>query len=291
MITCKDWYILLVLVSFCLPSPLWAFSFSLSKQTISLGETAVLRIDFSEVTQEGNPLILDELLNQAPKLKILERNLQRGENSLSITFEITSYFPGDYRIPPVQVKWGSDTFSTEALELKVTTTRAPEDMEIRPDFGALKTPFPWRKAFFWVITSAAGLLSFWIIRWTLKRIPWNRLKRMSWNLHWPSLETDRMWLKKELARLRKQLKAGESGPELVDQIFHSLGIFLQKKTHTPVPALTSLEIEKKLGDHRFKPKMAPILRETDYLKYQSVDKKDSSRIAEELLTRIEKDFL
>lgn len=287
----KEWYIFLVLVSTGLPANLWAFSFVLSKPSIQVGETTILRIELPESGRDGKPLVLDELLSQHSQLKVLERNMSQGDNSVSFTFEITAYKAGDYRIPPIQIKWGSDSFSTEALDLNVGTTRDPDDREIRADFDTLKTPFPWRKAYFWVMASFALLLGFWLLRWTLMRIPWKNLKRLSFKFRWPSFETDKMWLRKEIARLRNELTKGPATPELVDRIFYTLSLFLKRKTNSPVPALTSQELLGELSDKSIRSQMGFILKSTDHFKYELTDKANAPKFAEELLSTIEKVFL
>lgn len=291
MITYKDWYIFLALVSFWLPTSVWGFSFELNKSSIQIGDTAVLSIILPNSDRAERPLIQDELLLSHPELKILERNTSEKDNQLIITFEVTAYQAKNYRIPPVQIKWGPDTFSTEALDLTVTTTRPPDDTQIRPEFGEITPPFPWRKAYLLVLGVLGSLMLLWLLKWMALRIPWKRLMRFSWQIRMPKLETDRMWLRKEIAQLRIQVKEGNSSPELIDRIIFTLKIFLNRRTLFPAPALTSKELEASLPKKYLEKHLKPVFLTSDKFKYQSIQKEDVPRLADELLTQIEKEFL
>ena len=292
MITYKDWFIFLVLVSCWLPSQLWGFSFALDKRSIQIGEVTVLTLVLPITNRPDKPLIIDDLLDRHPQLKVLERNMNQTDTATTITFEITAYEARDFRIPPIQVKWGADTFSTEALDLSVTTSRAPEDTEIRPDFGKLRPPFPWRKAYLTLIACLGAVLAIWLVRWSLLRIPWRRVTQLiEWKPKLPNLETDRMWLRKEIAKFRRELNAGNTHPELVDRILYTLKIFLQRQTHTTVPALTRMEIEHKLPEKQLKASTRTLLAQIDDFKYHTVEKEDAPKLAEELLARMESDYL
>jgi BatD DUF11 like domain len=292
MITYKDWFTFLVLVSCWISPQVWGFSFSLNKRSIQIGEVAVLSLVLPNTNRSDRPVIVDDLLDRHPQLKVLERNMSQTDNGMTITFEITAYQASDFRIPPVQVKWGPDTFSTEALELTVTSSRTPDDMEIRSDFGKLRPPFPWRKAYLVFLSGIGALLALWLLRWSFLRIQWRKLSRfLYWRPKLPSFETDRMWLRKEVAKFRVKLKSGQADPELVDQILYTLKLFLQKQTDTITPALTRIELENQLSERHLKPKTKTLLAQVDDFKYHKADKAGAPQVAEELLARIESEFL
>ncbi|MFM8268703.1 MAG: hypothetical protein ACKN9V_00825, partial [Pseudomonadota bacterium] len=270
MITYKDWFSFLALVNSFLSLHLWGFSFELNKHSIQIGETAILSISLPTSTKDRKVVVLDDLLYGHPELKILERNMNQRENETILTFEITSYQAKDYRIPPIQVKWGSDTFSTEALDLAVTTSRLAEDTEIRPEFGTLEPPFPWRKVYLGLLLFFGMALSFWIIRWSFLRIPWHTFRRFSWRFKYPSFETDRMWLRKELDRLRQEVQKGKCDAKLVDQIFYTLKVFFERRTHSPALALTQRELEAQLPNKLLSQETKSILSEGDRFKFQTV---------------------
>jgi len=291
MITYKDWFSFLVLVSCCIPTRLWGFSYSLNKHSIQVGESATLSISLPNKIGNDKPLVIDDLLDRHPNLKVLERNTSQTDTGVTITFELTAYQASQLRIPPIQVKWGPDTFSTEALELSVTSTRNPDDMEIRADFGRLRPPFPWRKAYLGLIFFLGTLLLLWLIRWSFLRIQWKKLLSFSWTFTFPSFETDRMWLRKEIARFKNQIRKGNAPPEIVDQILYSLMVFLKRRTKAPAPALTRKELEQTLHEKQLRSKTRSLLAQVDDFKYHSLEKMSAPELAEELIARIESEFL
>lgn len=288
MITYKEWFIFLANVLLLLADSSFAITFELDKPTIQIGETTTLKISIPHQEEGSSPLIFEELLTNSPHLKLLERHTSRNNNNFEVTYELTSHKSGQYQIPPIQIQWGPNTFSTSALSLSVFTTRAEGDTEIRPEFDKISIPFSWRKLLSRVYWTIAFLIGAWVIYWIVKTVPWGNLKHLSLNLSLPKFEDDKKWLRNEISRFRKQLDEGHASPQLIDQITYSLRVFLSRRTHQPATALTSHEVK-----HRLTPKYQPndVFYRSDLFKFDPLQKEAPHLVAEYLLKKIEEEYL
>jgi hypothetical protein len=288
MITYKDWFIFLVNALLLLADSSFAITFELNKPTIQIGETTTLKINIPHEEDGSSPQIFEDLLTDNPNIKLLERRTSRNNGAFEVTYELTSHKAGQYQIPPVQILWGPNTFSTSALSLSVFTTRSEGDSEIRPEFERISIPFSWRKflsGLYWIM---AFLIGVWVAYWIIKNIPWRNLRHLSWDIKLPNLESDRKWLRREVVRFRKQLESGQASPQMIDEITYCLKVFLTRQTQQPATALTSHEVK-----HRLNPKYQSndILYRSDSFKFRPTKEENPSSVAEFLLKKIEEEFL
>ena len=290
MITYRDWFIFLAGARILLAEPA-VFSFRLDKSQIQVGETATLTLQIPHLNRSDRPIVNDELYNAHPSLKPLATTLQKDNLYFNLTFEFTAYKANDYRIPPIQVKWGPDSYSSEALPLSVITTRKSEDSEIRPDFSSLPMPFPWSKAYRVLIGTLSLGIVFWLVRRLIQKAPWKALFRFYNHLKIPSFETDRAWLKKELRRIQNQISLVPDYPQAVDDVFQTLTLFLKRKTGSPVPAWTSTEIRNQVPQKLLKKEVLSLFHTTDLFRYGATTKENSKLLATRLISAIEKEYL
>lgn len=288
----KDWYIFLVVASFFLALPLRAFEFELSESTIRVGQSTFLTLRLPHSSPGTPPILFEDLLNQHKEIKLLERRTNQTSTQFEWVFEITAHKPGTFQVPPIQVQLGPNTYSTTALPLTVTTFRGEKDNQIRPEFGNLSNPFPWKKIFSFVTWGmVAGLLG-WLLHRISKRVQWSRLKNWFQLPTLPSLETDKMWLKKELSLIRHSLDSKEDlSPQIVDQIVRTLRIYLKRRTHLPATGWTSREILKRLPQRYTKKDLQTVFSQADKHQFQRSHNTDTKDVAENLLKHIEREFL
>jgi hypothetical protein len=123
------------------------FTVSLDRDTIVLGETATLKLEFDGINPGGMP--------QLPPIAGLQiaGGLTSGSSSTigpdgqqSITWfsvPLAASQPGEYAIPPLQIEVGGQRFSSAALTLKVLRedpTAPPAEFELKSAFLWLTLP-------------------------------------------------------------------------------------------------------------------------------------------------------
>lgn len=291
MTTYKDLSIFWVVGSFLWACLSFGLEFSIDKSTIEVGEPAILSVRLPKTSASEKPEVFEDFLTQHKDLKLLEQHAKHDENSYEWTFELTAHKPGSYQIPPIQIQAGPNSYSTTAIPLAVTTTRAVEDTEIRPEQGALSLPFPWRKLFNTSIAIICSLVFLWLLNRIFRRVSWARVKNFRFHFRFPNLETNRMWLRKEIKKIRQDLVSGNASPALVDQTVYVLRMFLLKQTRFPTTAWTSKEITHNLPPAFLRTDLKTIFLHSDHLQFAEPNKLNAKEVAEELLNRIEKEFL
>lgn len=292
MIIYKDWYNFLVVASFFLALPLRAFEFELSDPTIQVGQSSFLTVRLPHSSPGTQPVLFEDLLSQHKEIKLLERRTNQTSNQYEWVFELTAHKSGTFQVPPIQVQLGPNTYSTSALPLTVTTSRTEKDNQIRPEFGSLSNPFPWKKLFSFVTWGiVAGLLA-WLAHRISKRVQWSLLRNSFRFPKLPTLETDKMWLKKELRLIRQSLDSSEQlNPEIVDRIVRILRIYLKRQTHLPVTSLTSREILHRLPQRYTDKELRTVFFQAEKHQFQGDHKTETKQVAENLLNHIEGEFL
>lgn len=291
MIICRGLLLFLIGASFFKAHSAYSFSYALDKNHVQVGEAASLRILVPLSKEAERPGVFDELLSQHKKLKILEQQVQRVPEGHQLIFEITAYEPNEYLIPPIQIKIGSDTFSTEALPLTVTTTRQKDDIDIRPEFEPLQKPFPWRKVYagaMWFLVTGVFV---WWLRWALTKISMRKVIHFFKGLSLPKYESRRAWLKCEIKRLKTRLASDAAPNDVLDDAFFTLKKYFEKSFSKPVPAWTQKELQLRLQETLSKRKLSSICIEIDRLQYHTADKSRIEQRISELLTVMEKELL
>jgi len=291
MITYKGSLLFLIAASFFKASSAFSFSFSLDRSTVQVGEATSLRILVPFSKEAERPLVFDELLTRHKKLKVLEQQAQKTPEGHQLVFEITAYEPDEYRIPPIQIKMGPDTFSTEAMPLQVTTTRQKDDIDIRPEFEPLKKPFPWRTVYAAAMWFLVGSVLIWWTRWALSKVSWRALFSTLGNFSLPRYESRKVWLKHEIKRIKNRLASENQENEILDDAFFTLKKFFEKGIKKPVPAWTQKELQARLSETLNRKHLSDICSEIERLQYHTADKTNTQQKIYELLGKMEKELL
>lgn len=269
----------------------WSFSFELTKPKIQIGEPTLLKIHLPHKGNVQRPIIFDDLLTKNKNLKLLEHQIVKTDSEYEISFELTAHSAKKLSIPPIQIQLGPDTFSTETLALDVWSSRDANDSEIRAEFEPLQLPIPWKKLFSYFVWSISGLCVLWTIRRTLSRIPWKQLQLKLNALKTPNLESNRMWLKRQLKRIRSERQKQANPLMLADDLSFVLKKFLERQTHTPALSLTAEELAARLPQLTARPGKKTLLARMDWVRYQPKERITYEPVIDELIDRVEKEFL
>lgn len=269
----------------------WSFSFELTKPKIQVGEPTFLKIHLPHHGTSQRPIIFDELLTQNKTLKILEHQIVKTESEYEISFELTAHSSKKLSIPPIQIQLGPETFSTETLPLEVWSSREASDSEIRAEFEPLQLPIQWKKLFGYFIWSISGLCFLWLFRRTVSRIPWSRLSLKLLSLKIPNLESNRMWLKKQLKRIRMERQKRTNPLVVLDDLSFVLKTFLERQTHNPALSWTAEEIVTRLPQMTARTDKSSVLAHIDSVKYQPKSAIPYEPVVDELIDQVEKEFL
>jgi len=219
--------------------------YRIPSKVVRVGEHAVLEVlipippglDVKEGEVEL-PTVSDELLSDASDLIILNKQFQRERGSWIWRYELTAYAPGKYTIPPIQVRMGPNTFSTESQTLSITSLRREDDNEIRPELDRVTPPLPWKKWLGYLALCLTGLCVGEYLRKQWQK--WSRPKR---SLPPPVILSPNHleWLKEQFARFRSELESKHYSPKIIDEITYTIREYLSRKTAYPVVAWTTLE--------------------------------------------------
>ena len=131
------------------PASLFAATFNatLDRDTVAVGDSATLSLVF----QGGSPKVQPALPN-IPNLRVgfggqsSSFSWNNGESSSSVTctFSLTPVQPGDFTIPPIEVKVGSETLRSPPMVLKAVRTAAatPDAAGADQQLALLKLALP-----------------------------------------------------------------------------------------------------------------------------------------------------
>lgn len=274
MITFKDWSISFTVAALLVCNPLNAedatLSFALTPEKVLAGERARLEIRLtrqSNTQEDFTPTIFDDLLMQSEAFLVLNRGYSLEGNDAVWKYELTAYQQGFVSIPPVQVKWGANTFSTENIRLEILSSRSHEDHDIREEFGKVRMPVDvahWlRVVLFGLIAGVCLRLLFFLF----ERIPWR-----TWLKKTPSTHTDpplaaEEWLRRELALLRASLESNANVDEVLNRFTVVLKTYYRMKSSLPVECFTSREFDCTFKDDRVASRLTTLFRRCDEHKF------------------------
>lgn len=127
----QNWIRLVFVTVMLAASPLFGITFSvtLDRNTIELGDTAVLSLKFDDGQPQGTPQ-----LPQIPNLQISYNgpsssiSLINGQTRSSIThiFTVKPAQTGDFTIPSLSLQFGNETLTSQPVKFKVVRPAAPE---------------------------------------------------------------------------------------------------------------------------------------------------------------------
>jgi len=282
----KDWFYFLIIARSASLLASSDFSFILDKASISVGESAYLTIEVPRKSSSFRLIINDDSFQEHPHLKLLERNVKESSDSWVVSYEITAYEPQELKIPALQIQSGPDSYSTESHVLRVTTSRLDNDLEIRPEFGSLALPFPWKHLYLIAVGLVSLISISWFFLWLIKKVSWKRFFQIRWSLPKLAIENHRKWLRSKLREIELKLEKGDQSPQLVDDIIFILKTFLHRKTHRPVLAWTRKDIHRQLTSRWVPPQTEAILAKAESFKYAETVKTQSHLLARDLIQEI-----
>lgn len=220
------------------------FRYSLDKSSVLAGDRAALEVRL-EVPPLGEddpvPEVSDDLLMQNDKFLVLQKDVSREQNTMVWKYFVTAYTPKTLTLPPIQVRFGPNTYSTESTTLNITSARGDADQDLREGFGKLSIPIHWKKLIFFLCIAAA-ILS--ILRPLLRLV--RRLKSRRWRPLAPRTagqeKGDHLnWLKRELALLKNRMDSEENLDSYVDELTLIIKTYLSRVHDKPVFTMTSVE--------------------------------------------------
>ncbi len=247
--------------------------FRLVKPIIQPGERTTLEIEMPLATLEaagwndesGPPTVNDDFLTQSKAFQILDTTYRRTNHSLIWGYELTAHSTGAVTLPPVEIRVGSQTFSTEATLLKIATTRAEGDTKIRDEFGPLDPP---SKLWYWLMWLSLLPLAYYAGLWIEKRLPkWlSRFKPKPIAVVAPTEEDPIEWLKRELLRLKVELSQGAT-EAFADELTAVLREYFARKHKAPVRAWTTKEFTHRFAAEPTATALVPVFTSCDEIKF------------------------
>ncbi len=247
--------------------------YRLLKPVIEPGERTTLEIELPLNLLEkagwneesGPPSLNDDLLTQAKSFQVLDTTYRHASESLIWGYELTAHKTGTIHLPPVEIRVGSQTFSTESLDLKIVTTRPEGDNKIREEFGALEMPSRW---LYWLLWLSLLPLSYGLRTWLEKKLPkWlDRFKPKPVVVAPPPPEDPIEWLKRELNRLKAELSR-ETRETFADDLTDVLREYFARKHGLPVRAWTTREFSRHFGAEPTGSAVVPVFSSCDEVKF------------------------
>jgi len=288
MITFKDWLYILIIAKSALLLASKEFSFRIERDSIQVGESTFLHLEIPKTSFNYRPVLLDDSLQQKKEIKLLERSLRETSDTWVVSYELTAHEAQKITLPAIQVQLGPDLYSTESQEVEVSTSRSEEDLELRPEFGELASPFPWRLIYLglvWLFSVGVGI---WFLRWLLSKIIWKRLLKYRFQLPQWKWTDHRASLRNRLNEIESKISKGENSGELVDEVDHAFKDYMERKTLQPVLSWTAKELSLKLSERHLKNPLDISLMQAEASKYSSFPGNEPGKLAQTLIKEIRK---
>ncbi|MBI1861134.1 MAG: hypothetical protein HYR96_09480 [Deltaproteobacteria bacterium] len=137
---CNAWFFILSGVALFASSEVTT---TISRETLSPGERA--QVSLTVPKDATSPPVLSDAPLETASLKILGREERDLGQSYQWLFDVTGYLPGRFYFPALSIASGPHSYSTERIPFTVTTTRELQDEALRPSYGELSLPLPWRR--------------------------------------------------------------------------------------------------------------------------------------------------
>jgi hypothetical protein len=250
---------------------------SVTPKTIQPGERARLEIEIplaelgiKDLDEDTIlPQMRDDLLNDAKAIMILERDFRRERDALVWRYDITAYEKGKPNIPPVEIRLGPLSFSTEATPLEVLSTRQPDDTALREEYGPATYPIRWLLLLIVAVLGGIGAAA-----WRFGR-PYYRAYMRRFHtapvVHAAPKEKPDEWLRKRLAVIREKLAAaGEDAAAndiIVDDIALAIREYYARREGRPVEAWTTREFRARMQTVDRAQKICPVFDRCDEWKF------------------------
>jgi hypothetical protein len=248
------------------------FQFQVTPENILPGNRARLEIRLTPTAEElrlhkdVSPEVRDELLTASEKHILLDHGGHRDKETWVWTYEITQYQPGFLSFPPIEVRWGPETFSTETRKIQVLGNRTPGDEELRSEFGSLPIPVRLGYLLKWLILSVGFALA---VRYGLKRIPRSWFRRKIPRKPPPPVsdESAADWLRRQLALLRNEANDPDASDLLVDELSLVLRTYYERATKKPTRRWTTRELQRNLPSEIFDKTVLGVFQNCDHFRF------------------------
>ncbi len=246
------------------------FTYRLDPPTIQPGQRATLEVrlplsllgekDWNDDEAE-TPQLRDDLLVDAKSLLLLGREVKREGDAFVWRYEVSAYLPGKYTVPPVEVRMGPQSFSTEAMSFEVKSTRADQDVDIREEFGPLSHRWRWEV---WLLRFAVLAGVFFLFRWLKKFLPKRKPHVVPTYVDTTPAEAPEAWLRRRLHEIR--VRGSGAAAQSLDELTDSVREYFARKARVPARAWTTRELGDKLADTRV-PAIRKIFERCDAYKF------------------------
>lgn len=265
------WLLLVSTPLYCdAPQTVDVFQSSISPTQIQVGErvTVKIRLQVQESASYRNfqtPEILNGETLQVEPWKVLDERFVLSGEQAEWAFDLTAYQIGTFRIPPIEIRFGPNTYSTIATDISVATTRDPQDRLLNPNADAEPAPVPLQ----WWVTVAlmlvgVGVLAYLILRFRKQR---ERLRAAMPNIPATSVESIDSWLKSRLQQL--ELSAKQSSEGVPREAIHSLvREYMKRRYQLPTRGYTLRDLGTFL-DLSKTSRLATALTEEDRVRFKS----------------------
>jgi hypothetical protein len=282
MIIFKDWFIsfvgagLLAFSSCVTAGATSALTFNVTPSRIQPGEHAVLEITFSpeNPSNEITPVLGDQLLSKVESLQWLGRDSKQEKGKTIWRFEFTSYNVGQVTIPPVEIQYGPENFSTESRRIDISSSRQDGDENIREEYGPVPLPVQWRHLL-GLFAKALAVIAFVFVLFAFVRKYWKQ--RPAPKEEGPVEENPLVWLRGQLEELRTNLQRETPPARPVDELTGLLRTYFAKASQNPVEAWTTGEFRDRFARDEIAQRVGKILERCDELKFGGATKVDQKQ--------------
>lgn len=264
------WSVILIFAALAAADDVGPLRFQVTPTTIQPGEHASLEIRLQLVPEEKGvesdlPVVQDDLLSNQPRMQIIERDFKKTDDEWIWRYDVTSYELGELTIPPVEIRRRGENYSTESVKVEVATRRDSKDLSLRPEFGALSRPFPWRG--FFLMLLGLGILAG-VYYWVQKNLDrWLKKIRVPVRPAAPAAPTEspEAWLRRELQAIKERLEQTDS--RIIDDLSAAWRGYFARRANHPVEAWTSFEMLARLSQDAKAQAISPLWIECDHYKF------------------------
>jgi hypothetical protein len=259
-------------------SSLLAFQFTIEPKTIQPGERATLTIRLSEDEIQWNgfsekevfPSAEDDVYLSKSKLLLLERQYRKIGKEFIWNYAFTSYKLGEWTLAPIQIHYGPYHFSTEAVALKVQTSRLPDDGEARPNPEPLSVSHTLWIYLLLILGAFAGVV--WVL-WRYKERISSYLSRKAVHSKPAPHESPEDWARRRFQQLRFRLQENNEPGKSIDELTDIIKRYFYLKMALPATSWTSVEWQIKLSNEQAS-QFNSVWKDLDVLKFSGDNQED-----------------
>jgi hypothetical protein len=258
-----------------------AFSQALELRTdkteIQPGERLSLTIslpvpDSDQKAQFSDPPELDDRLLESTHWKVLTRQHLKENGRLKWNFELTHYEPGVQSFPPLSIRVGPVTYSSERALFTISSTRNAEDNELRDGFGEIQIPIHWKRGFLLGLAGAAAVSLL---------VMASRLLRQKQQVAPDEKISPEEWIRKEVKRLKSECASSNTHP-CVDDITGVILEYCARVGSTRTVCWTSRELFRRLARYPEIQGLKGVVSKCDDFRYKPVKANERALVSDSL---------